>query len=347
MRLSLPPTARVPTIALGCLVLFLVLSLFSASGAVDHGGSNMDTSHTSRRNARVYTVWDVDPGDQVHLSMGTSSSMEPAVPYLRILAVEGGEGDRLQTGVAPDHILFETDYRERKAGEFGAGRYAMLSERFTRPDIYDGKPRSTEQQKRVYDAVDLVLLVDRPAWMGDAQWAQVSAAADDIPSASLIVARQPWVGLQYVLYTGMAISLVVAVLGLVRFVRNHQSPPPLEPSRALADLVGLQATAVGFLRGLRSTMATAGAILAVGGAAGLVALNSNAGFSPGPPGYHPLGKVELGRDIIVSGFDAYLFLIMGLGWLTYFLALAVWFVQYRRINREYKRWTSAPNPLDD
>lgn len=353
MRIRLPRTAKVPAIALGSLAVFLVLSVFSAVQAV--GNLSADTrgdSTTSSRYVNAVTYYDIEPGDQVVLFIPAPTSVYAAAPYARILFVEGGEGDAAKTGRLPEHILFETRFQPSTPSQREAhyGDYPYIETRFTRPGIYDGKPHTAGLNGDLHDAIDLMVLVQRPAGMSDSAWATVVESASHIdimqpfpPVPTVIVARQPWVALQYVWYVGMAISTAVAVLGVVGFVR-HRPVKVVEPGSDLSDLVAIQQTALGFLHTLRATMATAGAILAAGGLAGLIALNAGLGLGDGP--YSPMEDIELERDVIVRSFDPWLLLTMGLGFVVYVLSLTVWFVQYRRISREYKRWTSTPNPLD-
>lgn len=326
--MRLPRTALAPSVALGCLALFLFLSLLSANLASTGDTMEGRDRRTSTRYAEAITVFNVDPGDQVLLTFGTSSSMEAAIPYTRILAVEGGEGEALLNGGPPQHILFETRFELLEPGEFGyrEGRYGPINTRFTRPDIYEGKPHGQALNGDTYNAVDIVILVDRPAGMSQTTWDQVAAAGSEISrNHDIVVGREPWNTIQWVWYVGMAASFAAAVVGFVGLIRHR--PSVSENQSDLAGLMAIQGRAIEFLRTLKLTMAAAGTLLAFGGLTMLVALNT----------------LQFGR---FTPFGSWPMLVMALGFTTYVLAMAVWTVQYRRISREYKRWTTTPNPLD-
>lgn len=325
MRPRMPRTALFPTIALGCLGLFLVLSAWTAQMATPGETMESDGRKTSQRAGQYWTVLDVHPGDVVVLSFGTTSLVDRAAPYLHIVALEGGEAGPFLAGGTLQHVLFQTEYKESA----DPGHYSPLDVRFTRPDVYDGKPHAQTLNGDLYGSVDILVYEDRPPAMSETAWnGLVDAPASAWRNSDIVVAHQPWVGLQWAWYAGMAASAVAAVVGLVGLARRRPSPPPEGARGELSGLLSLQGQAMGFLRSLRMTMATAGAILLVGGAASLVALNALA---------------EWGR---YDPFGGWLFVIMGLGFLTYGLALSVWFVQYRRIAREYRRWAATPSPVD-
>jgi hypothetical protein len=338
-RLRLPRTARVPVAALGCLVLFMMLSVETASRASYPQSQTWDNeSPAPRRYAQAYTLWDVAPGDQVDLRVQLRETYSAALPHLRVLVVEGGEGDAIQAGGSAQHVHLDVRFEDvaRRDKRSFSSDYLAFEKRFDRPGIYAGKPAG-----RLHDALDVVVLADRPAWMGDAEWKRVEGFAAQA-SVTVYVAHEPWVTIQYVWYAGMAASAAVAIVGFVGFARRRPEDAAEAPGGPLADLVGLHGKALGFLRSLRATMAACGAILAVGGLAGLVAVNIGFGLGGPTPGYDPIDGPDVGPFT-----NLWHDLLMALGFLTYALALGVWFVQYRRIAREHRRWTSTPSPLDE
>lgn len=328
--MRIPRTAALPglfTALAGALLFLSALAAVAAQwdGLTTDGSSEAD----SQRVVLVRTVYRVDPGDHLRVTASWSPAMDPVLPHTRVLVVEGGEGRSYFAGREAAHVLHETQYppgctyRGRAVG----GEFCPLDFRFVRPSIYGGKPHIQGLNGDLHNAVDIVLVTERPDGMPQRTWDDGRRAMER-PGLGVEKADGAWVTVQTVAFFGAALAAGGAVAGIITWqVRRH---PPQAPDHGEGDIEGLvilQAKAAGFLRMVRSSLRLAGGLLGAAGIGLLVALAAvlDAGE------YEPNGWIEAGTMVV--------------GLAVWLLALAVWVLQYRRVARELRRWDSTPAPL--
>lgn len=345
MRLPTSPLA--PIGALLVLVLLLFASSMSAFLATSHdqtadGNSDGERGAATRFFHRV-TVYNVQPGDHVQFNMPWVGGFDPAGPYTKVLVLEGGEGETWLDRPEAAHVLLETEFPRHDPNEdpfsgsyrpgsaFATRTYSPLEARFVRPDIYEGKPHKMGLNGDLHDAIDFLVVYERPAGMAQSTWdSSRDAVRQQADQLSYVVATGFWLDIQPYILTLAGLAGVAFAITAWSWARHHPSVPPSERSSPLEDLMRIQGQAMSYLTMLRNTMRAVGLVLALGGFGLFVTL------------YVLTLSVEF-QPFARRGPWEPVMLLAGL--FVYFGSLGLWWVQHRRIARELRRWQASPVPL--
>lgn len=328
-----------PVLSLLVLVLALFAGAASSFMSTAHSqaadGSTIGAAGASSRFVAVTTYYDVRPGDHVAMGMPWVSRLDDAGPHVQILLVEGGEGGRYLEGRAAGHVLHSTGFpRYLEDDSLAASKiprkYAPFSERWIRPPVYEGKPHLQGLNGDLYDAVDVVVLYDRPAGMDQATW-DSSRSAVQQASAQLrfIVARGGYVEAQPYLMGFAALAGVAALASTFLWLRNRPNRDVVPAAGALEALVQAKVLAQDYLVMLRDVLRVTGIVLALGGLGLFVALITLADGTK----FEPWGR-GLWKPWIHLG-----------GLFVWLASLNLWWLQYRRIRKEMRRWQESASPL--